>query len=144
MKRLFQVLGAGAMALLLVGCSRSEFGAPVDLPAITAALTQTGLQVCGQTELDWAVTPGFVEGVYFDVGVDCAAYDAGRPDARVYVARFDSPDARDAAQRSFETTYRRHPGAGVVRAAGPWLITIDGNLAPGAVVRLREALAQFE
>jgi hypothetical protein len=143
MKHLSLLLIVGVLTALLAGCARSDFNAQADLPIITQALEAAGLQICAQDDLNWNVTPGFVEGKHYDVATDCAAYDANKPGARIHIARFDSADARDAALRNFETTYRRHPGGGIGRAVGPWLILVDGNQSVAAVTRLRAALAQL-
>lgn len=143
MKRLSLLLIVGVLAGLLAGCARSDFTTQADLPTITKALETAGLQICAQGDLNWNVTAGFVEGKYYDIAPDCAGYDANKPGARVHIARFDSAAARDAALRNFETTYRRHPGAGIGRAVGPWLILVDGNQTVAAVAGLRAALAQL-
>ncbi len=138
------IFGIGVMALLLAGCARTDFSAPVDLPGITTALEQAGLQVCAQEELDWSVTPGFVEGTSLVVGIDCSTFDPAQPEALVVAARFDSLAARDAALRSFETAHRRHIGSSLARGVGPWVIAVDGEQSPDAAMRLREALAVLE
>ena len=143
MKRSFLIIGVSVVAMLLAGCARADFSVPVDLPAISAAFQDVGLQICEQDDLDWSVTPGFVEGKYFIVGADCSTYAGARPAARVVAARFDSLAARDSALRDFETTYRRHIGAGMARGVGSWVIAVDGEQMPGTAMRLREAIVQL-
>lgn len=143
MKPLSLLLILTALAAFLAGCARSEFSTPADLPTITQAFEAAGLQICTQEDLNWNITPGFVEGKYYEVSIDCAAHDPNKPGARIHIARFDTVEARDAALRNFETTYRRHPGAGTGRALGPWLILIDGNRTAAAAEQVRAALAQL-
>ena len=54
--------------------------------------------------------------------------------------RFDSLADRDAAQRSFETSHRRHIGLGNAWTLGPYLLTVDGSQQQGAIERLQQAL----
>lgn len=143
MKHLLQLLTLCLLAASLAGCARPDFNAAVDAEAIVQAMQSSGLQICAQDDLTWEVTPGFAEGKYFDLDANCAAYDPNKPGVRVYIARFDSADARDAALRNFDTTYRRHIGPSISRAIGPWIIVVDGNQSSAAADLLRAALSKL-
>ena len=125
---------------LLEGCTRTEFATPGDLSAIEQALDKAGLHVCGAADLAWEATPGFVSGKHYTLELDCAKADPNLPGASFTAARFGSIADRDAAQRSFETSHRRHIGLGNAWTLGPYLLTVDGNRQQGTVERLQQAM----
>ena len=125
---------------LLEGCTRSGFAAPADLSAFEQALDKAGLHVCAAADLAWENTPGFVSGKHYTLELDCATADPNLPGASFTAVRFNSLADRDAAQRSFETSYRRHIGLGNAWTLGPYLLTVDGNRQQGAVERLKQVL----
>ncbi len=143
MKRLAIILIALALVLSLAGCARSDFNQPVDITNITQALSARGLQPCTRNELKWTAVPGFVQGMQYDVDMSCAKYDPNFPAARLYLAKFDSVEARDAALRNFETINQRRIGAGFARAIGPWILIVDGNQQPTASALVREVLSDL-
>ncbi len=143
MKRTLTLCMALLMALSLAGCTRSDFNQPADISNITQALSTRGLQPCTKNELKWTVVPGFVQGMQYDVDTSCANYDPNFPAARVYLAKFDSVEARDAALRNFETINQRRIGAGFARAIGPWIIVVDGNQKMAASALVREVLSDL-
>jgi hypothetical protein len=143
MKRTLILSMAVVMVLSLAGCARSDFNQPVDISNITQALSARGLQPCAKNELKWTAVPGFVQGMQYDVDMNCANYDPNFPAARVTLAKFDSVEARDAALRNYETIGRRHIGAGFARAIGPWILVVDGNQKMLASALVREVLSDL-
>lgn len=127
-------------SFILGGCTRSDFATPADVPAIEQALDKAGLHVCATTDLTWAAAPGFVSGKHYTLEVDCAKADPNLPGAAFTVARFNSLADRDAAQRSFETSHRRHIGLGKAWTFGPYLLTVDGNRQPETAALLQQAM----
>ena len=143
MKRTLILFMTLVMVLSLAGCVRSDFNQPVDISNITQALSARGLQPCAKNELKWTAVPGFVQGMQYDVDMNCANYDPNFPAARVTLAKFDSVEARDAALRNYETIGRRHIGAGFARAIGPWILVVDGNQKMLASALVREVLSDL-
>lgn len=142
MKRVFVFTVALFALLTFAGCARSEFSKPAALEAYKEALAAKGLTVCAERDLDWKTVPGFVSGKQYDVEIDCVAFDANKPGARVTVVQFADNDAREAALRNFETVYRRHIGSGVSYTNGPLVILIDGNQKDVVIALVRQALAE--
>ncbi len=140
MKRLTIILIALLLALALAGCARSEFNQNVSLQNLQQAMGARGLRPCAQDDFTWKSVPGFVEGHRYDVDQNCATYDPNFPAARVYLAKFDSVEARDSALRNFETINQRRIGAGFARAIGPWILVVDGNQNMLATTIVREVL----
>jgi hypothetical protein len=143
MKRTLILILTLVMVLSLAGCARSDFNQPVDITNIAQALSARGLQPCSKNELKWTAVPGFVQGMQYDVDMNCANYDPNFPAARVYLAKFDSAEARDGALRNFETIYQRRIGAGFARAIGPWILVVDGNQKILASALVREVLSDL-
>jgi hypothetical protein len=143
MKRTLILCMALVMALSLAGCARSDFNQPADISSITEAFSARGLQPCSRNELKWTAVPGFVQGMQYDVDMNCANYDPNFPAARVTLAKFDSVEARDAALRNFETIYQRRIGSGFARAIGPWILVVDGNQKLLASALVREVLSDL-
>lgn len=143
MKRLTTILIALLIVVSLAGCARSDFNQSMALEGFQQAMGARGLQPCAEDDLKWTVVPGFVEGKRYDVDQNCATYDPNSPGARVYLAKFDSVEARDAALRNFETINQRRIGAGFARAVGPWIIVVDGNQKPLATAIVREVLSDL-
>ena len=143
MKRITIILITLLMTLSLAGCTRSDFNQPVALQNLQQALGARGLQPCAEDDLKWTVVPGFVEGKRYDVDQNCTTYDPSFPAARVYLAKFDSVEARDGALRNFETINQRRIGAGFARAIGPWIIVVDGNQKLLASTIVREVLSDL-
>ncbi len=140
MKRLSLIIIGLALVVLLAGCARSDFNQPVALQNLQQAMGARGLQPCAQDDIKWAAVPGFVEGKRYDVDQSCTQYDPNFPAARVYLARFDSAESRDAALRNFETINQRRIGAGFARAIGPWILVVDGSQQMTASTIVREVL----
>ncbi len=143
MKRTLILVMMLVLVLTLAGCTRSDFNQPVDITNIAQALSARGLQPCSKNELKWTAVPGFVQGMQYDVDMTCTRYDPNFPAARLYLAKFDSVEARDAALRNFETIYQRRIGAGFARAIGPWLLVVDGNQRMLASALVREVLSDL-
>ncbi len=131
------------IVLSLAGCTRSDFNQPITLQSLQQAMGARGLRPCAQDDLNWKAVPGFVEGKRYDVDQNCAGYDPSFPAARVFLARFDSAEARDAALRNFETINQRRIGAGFARAIGPWILVVDGNQRMLASAIVREVLSDL-
>lgn len=129
-----------AALFVLAGCARSDFATPAELTAIEQALDKSGLHVCDTGDLDWTATPGFVSGKHYRLELECAAADPNVPGVLFTAVRFNSLADRDAAQRSFETSHRRHIGLGRAWTLGPYLLTIDGSQQPAAASQLRQAM----
>ena len=129
-------------ALILISCGRSEFTTPVDLATIESAIDNAGLQRCVEEALLWAETPGFVSGKFYELGLDCSAHDRNHPGARVWVAQFDSAEARDAAALRFETG-RRHLGSDTAWTHGPYLVVLEGPQRDEVRARLMQAAANL-
>ena len=143
MKRLAIVSIALVLVVFLAGCARSDFNQNVTLQNLQQAMEVRSLQLCAQEDFTWDVVPGFVEGHRYDVDQTCAAYDPNFPAARVYLVKFDSVEARDAALRNFETINQRRVGAGFARAIGPWILVVDGNQQELASALVREVLSDL-
>jgi hypothetical protein len=143
MKRALILVTTLVLVLTMAGCTRSDFNQPVDITNIAQALSARGLQPCAKNELKWTAVPGFVQGMQYDVDMNCANYDPNFPAARVYLAKFDSVEARDAALRNFETINQRRIGAGFARAMGSWILVVDGNQRMVASSLVREALSDL-
>ena len=140
MKRTTILILIVLLALMLAGCARSDFNQNMALEGFQEAMGARGLRPCAQDDLKWTAVPGFVEGKRYDVDQNCGAYDPNFPAARVYLAKFNSVEARDAALRNFETINQRRIGAGFARAVGPLIIVVDGNQKPLATTIVREVL----
>ncbi len=140
MKRIATILITLLMVSSLAGCTRSDFNQTVALQDFQQAMGARGLQPCAADDLKWTAVPGFVEGKRYDVDQSCTKYDPNFPAARVYLAKFDSVEARDGALRNFETINQRRVGAGFARAVGPWIIVMDGNQKALASTIVREVL----
>jgi hypothetical protein len=143
MKRVTMLILMVLLVLTLAGCARSDFNQSVSLQNLQQAMGARGLQPCAQDDLKWTAVPGFVEGKRYDVDQNCTAYDPNFPAACVYLAIFDSVEARDAALRNFETINQRRIGAGFARAVGPWIIVVDGNQKMTASTIVREVLSDL-
>jgi hypothetical protein len=143
MKRITMLILMVLLVFALVGCARSDFNQPVALQNLQQALGARGLRPCAEDDLKWTVVPGFVEGKRYDVDQNCATYDPSFPAARIFLAKFDSVEARDGALRNFETINQRRIGAGFARAIGPWIIVVDGNQKLTASTIVREVLSDL-
>jgi hypothetical protein len=143
MKRITILVKMLVVMLALAGCTRSDFNRTVALENLQQAMGARGLQPCAEGDLKWTVVPGFVEGHRYDVDQNCTTYDPNFPAARVFLAKFDSVEARDAALRNFETINQRRIGAGFARAIGPWIIVVDGNQKLTASTIVREVLSDL-
>lgn len=133
------VLAAIILAALVVGGPRSDFDRPADMASIEQALASNGLHICAQGAVNWTATPGFVFGKYYDIETNCTNYDPNKPGARVWVVRFSSLEARDAALRNFETN-RRHIGTGIAWSNGPFVIFVDGSQKSEVISIVRDVL----
>ncbi len=140
MKRLTIILITLLIGLALAGCTRSDFNQSINLQNLQQAMGARGLRPCAQEDFTWKTVPGFVEGHRYDVDQNCNTYDPNFPAARVFLVKFDSIEARDAALRNFETINQRRIGAGFARAIGPWIIMVDGNQQLLASTIVREVL----
>jgi hypothetical protein len=136
------VLGAIVLAAMVIGAPRSDFARPVNTASFEQALASKGLHVCEESEINWTTSPGFISGKLYDIGTNCSNHDANRPGARVWVAKFKSVGARDAAMRNFETG-RRSIGPGMAWSNGPLAIFVDGNRKSEVDSVLREAVASI-
>jgi hypothetical protein len=136
------VLGAIFLAAMVIGAPRSDFDRPVDMASFEQALASKGLHVCEESDINWTTTPGFVSGRLYDIGTNCSSHDPNRPGARVWVAKFESVGARDAAMRNFETA-RRSIGPGMAWSNGPLAIFVDGNRKSEVASVLQEAVASI-
>jgi hypothetical protein len=121
------------------GRGRASFTTPASVDTVREAINSGALQICAEQPLDWSATPGFVQGDYLQISRDCASNQAG---ARVWIAQFDSAEARDAALLNAEAAYRRPIGTGVTWSAGPVVIVVDGDQDPSTIAALRAALAK--
>ena len=136
------VLGAIVLAAMVIGAPRSDFDRPVDIASFEQALASRGLHVCEESDINWTTTPGFVSGKLYDVSTNCSSHDPNKPGARVWVAKFKSVEARDAAIRNFETA-RRSIGPGMAWSNGPLAIFVDGNRKSEVASVLQEAVASI-
>ena len=136
------VLGAIVLAAMVIGAPRSDFDRTVDMASFEQALASKGLHVCEESDINWTTTPGFVSGKLYDVSTNCSSHDPNKPGARVWVAKFKSVEARDAAMRNFETG-RRSIGPGMAWSNGPLAIFVDGNRKSEVASVLREAVASM-
>jgi len=118
----------------------SDFNQPADIASIQQAVTNSGLQVCYQGNVNWSVTPGFISGKYYDISTNCSNHNPNKPGARAWIVRFSDVAARDSALRNFETT-RRHIGSGIAWSNGPFIVIVDGNQNSSVIASLREAVA---
>jgi hypothetical protein len=143
MKRVTMLILMVLLVFALAGCARSDFNQSVSLQNLQQAMGARGLQPCAADDLKWTAVPGFVEGKRYDVDQNCATYDPNAPGARVFLAKFDSVEARDTALRNFETINQRRIGAGFARAIGPWIIVVDGNQNLTASTIVREVLSDL-
>jgi hypothetical protein len=138
------VIGLIVLALLppvLTGRGRSRFDTAVDTDTLRQAVTTAAPQVCSEQPLDWSATPGFTRGEYLRVGQDCA--DPSRPGAHVWIAQFESADARDTALVNAEAVYRRPIGTAITWSDGPFIVVVDGDQDPAVVAQVRGALARL-
>jgi hypothetical protein len=134
-------LAALALCVLaLAGCGRADFSEDVPVAAITRAIEDEGVAVCGSEPTE-ARTPGAVEEVRLDVARDCA--DPGETEAVVVVTTFDDVDDRDAAARRFEVAVRP-AAAGAVWTLGPRLVRVSGDRDPETTDRIADALDGLE
>jgi len=128
------------LAVLLAGNPRSEFEEVADFSVFEKALDDRGLSVCVQREINWTKTPGFVSGRFYDISANCSTFDPNRPEARAWVAEFDSLEARDAALANFETS-RRHIGSGLAWSKGPLVILVEGSRKTEVIDALKKAVS---
>jgi hypothetical protein len=138
-------VGIGALLLIVAvlpsvvgGRSRSSFAGPNTVEMVRQALASNNLQVCAEQPLNWTATPGFVRGEYVQVSRDCFV---AQPGARLWIAQFDSADARDTALVNAEAVYRRPIGTTITWSDGPVAIVVDGDQDPETITSLRAALA---
>jgi hypothetical protein len=136
------VLGAIFLAAMVIGAPRSDFDRPMNIASFEQALASKGLHVCEESDINWTTTPGFVSGKLYDVSTNCSSHDPNKPGARVWVAKFKSVEARDAAMRNFETG-RRSIGPGMAWSNGPLAIFVDGNRKSEVASVLQEAVASL-
>jgi hypothetical protein len=136
------VLGAIVLAAMVIGAPRSDFDRPVDIASFEQTLASRGLHVCEESDINWTTTPGFVSGKLYDVSINCSSHDPNKPGARVWVAKFKSVEARDAAMRNFETG-RRSIGPGMAWSNGPLAIFVDGNRKSEVASVLQEAVSSI-
>ena len=122
------------------GSPRSDFGEPADINVIEHALTEKGLKLCAQGDIAWETTPGFISGKFYDLSLNCSDYDPNEPGARIWVLKFGSIEARDAALRNIEIG-RRHFGSGMAWTKGPFVIMADGSRKDEVAEVLNEALS---
>lgn len=128
------------LALLLVGCVRSDFTEAADIAALETALTGQGLQICAQEALAWDAVPGFAKGNYYELNTDCAAHDPAHPGARVWIVASTDSAARDAVLRNFESG-RRLKSPAITWTKGPLIVVVDGAQRPEIATLLRQALS---
>jgi hypothetical protein len=128
-----------AVAIVVVGCGRSDYGADVSFDDVTDTIALAGLAVCS-TETTETLPPGAVEERVYAVDPDCAD-DEGR--ALVVATAYDDEDDRDAAARRFEVQ-ARPPASGAVWTFGPFTVRVGGDRDPDTVDALTEALDRRE
>jgi hypothetical protein len=124
-----------AVAVVIAGCGRSDYGADVSFADVTDTIAQAGLEVCG-TETTETPPPDAVEERAYTVDADCAD-DDGR--ALVVATAYDDEGDRDAAAQRFEVQ-SRPPAAGAIWTFGPFTVRVSGDRDPDAVDALTDAL----
>ncbi len=124
-----------AVAVAIVGCGRSDYGADVSFADVTGAIAQAGLEVC-DTQTTETLPPDAVEERAYAVDADCSD-DDGR--ALVVATAYGSEGDRDAAAQRFEVQ-SRPPAAGAIWTLGPFTVRVSGDRDPEAVDALTDAL----
>lgn len=128
-----------AVAVVLAGCGRSDYGGDVSFDDVTDTIALAGLEICS-TETTETLPPDAVEERSYRVGSDCADDDDG---ALVVATAYDSEGDRDAAARRFEVQ-SRPPAAGAIWTFGPFTVRVSGDRDPDAVDALTDALDERE
>ncbi len=128
-----------AVAVVLVGCGRSDYGADVSFDDVTDTIALAGLDVCS-TETTETLPPDAVEEKVYTVDDDCSD-DDGR--ALVVATAYGSEDDRDAAARRFEVQ-SRPPASGAIWTFGPFTVRVSGDRDADTVNALTDALDQRE
>jgi hypothetical protein len=142
MRQTFLLVVLFTALLVASACGRADFTMAADAAAVKQALSDQGVSLCVEEPLAWTVVPGFVEGTYFELDTDCAQHAPTHPGVRLWIARFDRADTRDAALMTFEGG-RRHLGSGNVWSHGPFVIAMDGHHDAETAAAVRQVLAQI-